>query len=76
MKQLFTSLLWQHPDFAPVEQAMARGQYPINLVGVSAVHKANIAAALHGKFDRPVLVVVPDEVSGRRMCEDLCVMLG
>ena len=75
MKQLFTSLLWQHPDFAPVEQAMARGQYPINLVGVSAVHKANIAAALHGKFDRPVLVVVPDEVSGRRMCEDLCVML-
>ena len=76
MKQLFTQLLWQHPDFQAVGGAVEHGRYPINLVGLSAVHKANVIAALCGRFDRPALVLTPDEVSGRRLCEDLCVMCG
>ena len=76
MKQLFTKLLQQHPDFATITASVAQHRFPLNIVGLSAVHKANMAAALCNYYHRTAILLTPDEPSGRRLCEDLKVMCG
>lgn len=76
MKHLFTKLLQQHPDFPTICQGISQGRFPLNIVGLSAVHKANMVAALCDKYQKTAVVLTPDEPTGRRLCDDLKTMCG
>ncbi len=72
--KLFTSLLQKFDPFIRVDEAIRNGSLPAMAVGFSAVHKANLVAAVaeqHG----PCLVVTADEPAARRFCEDINAML-
>lgn len=72
--KLFTGLLQKFDPFIRVDEAIEKGSLPAMAVGFSAVHKANLAAAVHEKYG-PCLVVTADELAARRFCEDINAML-
>lgn len=72
--KLFTSLLEKFDPFIRVNEAIQKGSLPAMVVGLSAVHKANLAAAVHEKYGS-CLVVTADELAARRFCEDINAML-
>ena len=72
--KLFTSLLEKFDPFLRVDEAIQKGSLPAMVVGLSAVHKANLAAAVHEKYGS-CLVVTADELAARRFCEDINAML-
>ena len=51
------------------------GGLPALVSGLSAVHRANLAAALSEKCGRPLVVICPDEASAESMARDLRSML-
>lgn len=72
--KLFTSLLKKYDPFIRVGQALEQGTLPVMVVGLSAVHKANLIAAVTEE-QGPCLVVTADELAARRFCEDINAML-
>ena len=72
--KLFTSLLEKFDPFIRVDAAIEKGSLPAMAVGFSAVHKANLVAAVSEKHG-PCLVVTADEPAARHFCEDINAML-
>lgn len=72
--KLFTSLLEKFDPFIRVDEAIEKGSLPAMAVGFSAVHKANLVAAVNEKYG-PCLVVTADELAARHFCEDINAML-
>ncbi|MBQ4100170.1 MAG: hypothetical protein IJC83_01340, partial [Oscillospiraceae bacterium] len=50
---------------------------PLTITGLSEIHKAHITSYLAKRYgDKPILLVTPDEISAKKLCEDIEVMLG
>lgn len=73
---LLTELLPRLPDYARLTAALAKGKSPLALSGLSAVHRAHIAAALHRDTGRPLVLVCADDGEARRMTGDLSAFTG
>ena len=67
----FREILKPSPEYKEVEKAIKAGRLPLGVLGASGVHKAHIINTLCGNLDRRALVVMPDEASATKLCEDL-----
>ena len=75
MRQL-TSILTKRPEFRQLVAAMDTGSCPAAVTGLSAVHRAHLAASLRRETGRCMMVVCADEGEAARMAEDLAALSG
>ncbi len=69
-------MLLRLPEAVSLAEAVERGDCPAAATGLSGVHKAQLAAALHRATGRPLLLVCDYEGEADRMANDLRVLLG
>ena len=72
----FESLLSGMDAFERVKGAVAGHATPVLATGLSAVHKAQLVVSITGLLQMGGLVIVPDEASAVRICEDINIMAG
>lgn len=58
-------------EYAALYDALRRGDTPVAAAGLSPIHKAHLAAALHLETSRPIFVLTPDDQAAARMARDL-----
>ena len=58
-------------EYKQLKQAVDEGKSPVLAVGLSAIHKAHLAAALGLDTGRPVLVLTDDDNAANRFAADL-----
>ena len=58
-------------EYKSLKKAIDDGKTPVLTVGLSAIHKANLAAALGADTARPVLVLTDDDNAANRFAADL-----
>ncbi|MFR3787860.1 MAG: transcription-repair coupling factor [Agathobaculum desmolans] len=58
-------------EYKRLKQALEQGKTPVLAVGLSAIHKAHLAAALGLDTGRPVLVLTDDDAAAVRFSADL-----
>ena len=75
MKQLVEEIL-NHKELAALPDQMESGGLPALVSGLSAVHRAQLAAALMGKLERPLFVICPDDTAAENFARDLKSMTG
>ena len=75
MDILFNQIL-KHREAAALPTLMESGGLPALISGLSAVHRANLAAALKDTTDRPLFVICPDDTAAESFAADLKSMLG
>ena len=74
MKELVNQIL-NHKELAALPSLLEGGGLPALISGLSAVHRANLAAALCGTMDRPLFVICPDDTAAENFARDLRSML-
>ena len=74
METLINQIL-ENKEAAALPSLPESGGLPALVSGLSAVHRANLAAALRQNCDRPLFVVSPDDTSAENFARDLCSML-
>ena len=74
-KLLAISIL-NDPDAAALPGPEESGRLPALVSGLSAVHRAHLAAALHVKYGRPLVVLCPDENSAASLAGDVSALTG
>ena len=62
-----TQFLSRLEDYPRLLEAVDQGKQTIALSGLSAVHRAYLAAALHQSTGRPLTLVCPDDGEARRL---------
>ena len=75
MNVLFEQIL-ENREVAALPSLTESGGLPALISGLSAVHRANLAAALRSRTGRPLVVICPDDTAAESMAADLRVMLG
>ena len=63
-------------EAAALPSLLESGGLPALISGLGAVHRANLAAALHGRSGRPLVVICPDDTAAENFARDLAAMLG
>ena len=71
IKQIF-----ENKEAAALPGLVESGGLPALVSGLSAVHRANLAAALRLETGRPIFVISPDDTAAESMAADLSSMLG
>ena len=74
MKELVNQIL-NHKELAALPSLLEGGGLPALVSGLSAVTRANLAAALCGTMDRPLFVICPDDTAAENFARDLRSML-
>ena len=72
----FLKLLEGMPEYRMVRDSLTAKQSPLLVTGLTNTHKAQMIAALTGLSGLGGLVVVPDDVSAARLCEEINLMAG
>ena len=75
MKELVKQIL-NHKELAALPELLESGGLPALVSGLSAVHRANLAAALAERLEKPLFVVTADDTSAENFARDLQSMLG
>lgn len=65
--QLITDLT----EYDVIEQGVSQGKTPVEVTGLSPIHKANLAAALSGQLHRQAVIICADDLACERMARDL-----
>ena len=73
---ILVNQILEHKEAAALPSLLESGGLPALVSGLSAVHRANLAAALENKLDMPLLVVCPDDTAAESFAKDLEAMLG
>ena len=73
---ILVNQILEHKEAAALPSLLESGGLPALISGLSAVHRANLAAALENKLDMPLLVVCPDDTAAENFARDLRAMLG
>ena len=74
MKGLINQIL-QHKELAALPDLPEGGGLPALVSGLSAVHRANLAAALCDRLERSLFVLTPDDTAAENFARDLQSML-
>ena len=74
MERLIEQIL-NHKELAALPTLLEGGGLPALISGLSAVHRANLAAALRLKLEKPLFVVCPDDTAAENFARDLRSML-
>ncbi|MEG1028366.1 MAG: hypothetical protein RSE07_06725, partial [Oscillospiraceae bacterium] len=67
----FREILKKAPEYADIKKTIEKGRLPAGVLGLSQIHKAHLIDTLCGETSRKALVVLPDEASATRLCDDL-----
>ena len=70
MKILVKQIL-ENKEAAALPQLMESGGLPALISGLSAVHRANLAAALRNELECPIFVISPDDTAAENFANDL-----
>ena len=68
--------IFENKEVAALPSLLESGGLPALVSGLSAVHRANLAAALFQALDLPVFVISPDDTAAENFANDLRAMLG
>ena len=68
-------ILENSQQFKSICKGVSEGKTPFGCVGLSHIHKAHYCAALHRRFNAPMIVIAPDEPSAVRLFEDMRALL-
>ena len=74
MKELVNQIL-NHKELAALPSLLEGGGLPALVSGLSAVHRANLAAALCNTLEKPLFVICPDDTAAENFARDLRSML-
>ncbi len=66
---IFYDIIKEQPFYKDLEKSIMQNTTPVNVTGVSNIHKAHTVLGLSRLS--PVLVICDEEVSARRICEDI-----
>ena len=69
--KLINEVLKKDPDYASLLNEAERGRLPIVCTGLSLIHKAIIAASLHGHTGKLVVLILHDEATAAELCGDI-----
>ncbi len=67
----FTEVIKNSAEYKGVENSIKKGFLPQGVLGLIPVMKAHLISALTGGLEKKALVVVPDDATAVRLCEDL-----
>ncbi len=67
----FTRTIKNSAEYEGVENSIKKGFLPQGVLGLIPVMKAHLVSALVGGLEKKALVVVPDDATAVRLCEDL-----
>ena len=67
----FTHTIKHSAEYEGIENSIKKGFLPQGVLGLIPVMKAHIISALVGGLEKKALVVVPDDATAVRLCEDL-----
>lgn len=70
----FAKAMGQSAEYAAVENSIKKGFLPQGVLGLIPVQKAHLISAITESLEKKALVVVPDEPSAVRLCEDFKTM--
>ena len=74
--ELLIKQILEHKEAAALPSLLESGGLPALISGLSAVHRANLAAALRQRLGLPLLVICPDDTAAENFANDLRSMLG
>ena len=74
--KLLLNLLQQVPDYLRLESALENGRSPVEVSGLSPIHRAHFAAGLLARLDLPVVLVCADEGECERLAADVTALTG
>ena len=74
--KLLLNILQQVPDYLRLESALENGRSPVEVSGLSPVHRAHFAAGLLSRLDLPVVLVCADEGECERLAADVTALTG
>ena len=74
--KLLTNIINSIPEFQKLLAAIDCGGCPAAVSGLSPIHRAHFAAAIHQETGRPVVLVCADEREGERLRSDLAAFTG
>ncbi|MDO4983399.1 MAG: transcription-repair coupling factor [Eubacteriales bacterium] len=74
--KLLIKQIFSNKEAAALPSLLESGGLPALVSGLSAVHRANLAAALRYETLRPIFVICPDDTSAESFAADLRVMLN
>ncbi len=67
----FTQVIKNSAEYEGVENSIKKGFLPQGVLGLIPVMKAHLVSALVGGLEKKALIVVPDDATAVRLCEDL-----
>lgn len=67
----FSKLLENSPEYSAVVRCFQKGFLPQGVLGLLPVQKAQIITSLTQSLNKRALVIVPDESSAAKLCDDL-----
>ena len=73
--KILTNQIFENKEAAALPSLLESGGLPALVSGLSAVHRANLAAALRNELERPVFVICPDDTSAENFARDMSAML-
>ena len=73
--EILINQILENREAAALPSLLESGGLPALISGLSAVHRANLAAALRIKSGRPIFVISPDDTSAENFANDLRSML-
>lgn len=73
--EILINQILENKEAAALPSLVESGGLPALVSGLSAVHRANLAAALRLKTGMPLFVISPDDTSAENLARDLCSML-
>ena len=74
--KLLLNILNEVPEYQPLEAALEAGRSPVEVAGLSPVHRAHFAAGLLSRLDVPVVLVCADESECTRLAADVTALTG
>ena len=74
--KLLNQILPRLPEYQELVAQLDAGRSPVEVSGLSGVHRAHLAAALREQMDCPVVLICPDENEGKRLAADLRSLAG
>ncbi len=74
MANIFKKAIENFAPYKDMLDSLERGQTPVSVSGVSAVHKAHFALGLRKKS--PVLMICDSEASASKLAEDINALSG
>ena len=76
MSELFIKAIENFPLYRDMLEAADKGQTPLSVSGISAVHKAHFALGLGTHIGKPMLIITDEEASAKRLSDDINSLSG